>query len=70
MALNNKVFNSHKTSLSHDELLKIFHDLYNEPKMIDRKYNLLKMNHISLTNKFDVLKNKYGKYILTYCTSL
>lgn len=47
---NDKVFDSPKTYLSCDELLKLFYDLYVEFKNIGKKYSLLKGDHVSFVN--------------------
>ncbi|CAL9078483.1 unnamed protein product [Musa textilis] len=69
MVFNNEVFDSPETSLSHDELLESFQNLYDELKKISKKYSLLKTDYISLANEFDALKNNYDNYISTSCTS-
>lgn len=68
MCLNgfdNEVTNSLKTSLLYDELFEAFHDLHDKLKKIDKIYSLLKMDHVSLANEFDSLKNKHDNYMST-----
>lgn len=45
-----------KTSLSYEELLKVFHKVYDELKKIDKRYSSLQKEHILFTNKFDTSK--------------
>ena len=45
--------------LSFDKLLNVFHDLFDECKIISRKYKLLKNKHDSLVSNFDKLKTEY-----------
>ena len=59
MAIGEEVTNLLDADLSFDELLNAFHDLFDECKIINRKYKLLKKEHDSLTCDFDKLKTKY-----------
>ena len=49
MAIGEEVTNLIDADLSFDELLNAFHDLFDECKIINRKYKLLKKEHDSLT---------------------
>lgn len=42
MIFDNEITNTLEISLSYNELIKIFHNLYNELKNIDKKYSSLK----------------------------
>ena len=59
MAIGEEVMNLIDADLSFDELLNAFHDLFDECKIISRKYKLLKKEHDSLTCDFDKLKTEY-----------
>ena len=59
MAYGDEVSNSTKAHLSFDELLSTFHDLFDECKLVNKKYKLLKKEHASLVNDFDRLKIKH-----------
>ena len=48
MALNDEVSDSIKSYLAYDDLLIIFNDLYDECKLLGKKYKLLKNEHASL----------------------
>ena len=56
MATREEVTNLLDADLSFDELLNAFHDLFDECKVINRKYKLLKRVHDNLTCEFDKLK--------------
>ena len=59
MAIGEEVTNLLDADLSFDELLNAFHDLFDECKIINRKYKLLKKEHDSFTCNFDKLKTEY-----------
>ena len=59
MAIGEEVTNLIDANLSFDELLNTFYDLFDECKIISRKYKLLKREHDSLTCNFDKLKTEY-----------
>ena len=59
MAIREEVTNLIDADLSFDELLNAFHDLFDECKIISRKYKLLKNKHDSLVRNFDKLKTEY-----------
>ena len=59
MAIGEEVTNLIDADLSFDELLNAFHDLFDECKIISRKYKLLKKEHDGLTCNFDKLKAEY-----------
>ncbi|CAL9149786.1 unnamed protein product [Musa hybrid cultivar] len=65
MAIGEEVTNLIDAGLSFDELLNIFHDLFDECKTISRKYKLLKNKHDSLVSNFDKLKTEYHDIIGT-----
>ena len=67
MAIGDEVSNSIDANLSFDELLSTFHDLFNECKLIIKKYKLLKKEHASLVSDLDRLKVKHNS-CLTPCT--
>ena len=54
--------------LPYDELLNAFHDLFDECKLVDKKYKLLKKEHASLASEFDKLRNKHDDSMLAPCT--
>ena len=41
MALNDEISDSNESYLPYDELLKAFHDLFDECKLVGKKYKLL-----------------------------
>ena len=47
MAFDDEIYELTKTSLSYNELFDAFHDLYDELKIIGKKYKLLKKDHVS-----------------------
>ena len=67
VAFDDEVCDSIETSLLYNKLLDAFHDLYDEFKLVGKKYKLLKKNHTSISSKFKILKNEHGNYMLTPC---
>ena len=60
MAIGDEVTNLIGADLSFDELLNAFHDLFDECKIISRKYKLLKKEHDIFVSNFDKLKIKHN----------
>lgn len=56
MAIRDEVSSSLNANLSFDELLSAFHNLFDECKLVSKKYKLLKKEHTSLVSDFDKLK--------------
>ena len=63
-----EVNNSTEVSLPYDEILNVFHDLFDEYKLIGKKYKLLKKKHASLVSEFDKLRNEHDDSMLAPCT--
>ena len=59
MAIGEEVTNFIDADLSFDKLLNAFHDLFDECKIISRKYKLLKKEHDSLICNFDKLNAEH-----------
>lgn len=68
MTLNDELSDSIKSHLVYDDLLIAFNDLYDECKLVSKKYKLLKKEHASLVIEFDKLKNEHDDSILASCT--
>ena len=60
MAIGEGVSNLIDVYLSFDKLLNAFYDLFDEWKIISRKYKLLKKEHDTLVSNFDKLKIKHN----------
>ena len=67
MALGDEVSNSIEAHLSFDELLNAFHDLFDEYKLVSRKYKLLKKEHASLVSEFNRLNIMHENEISSPC---
>ena len=52
--------------LSFNELLSAFHDLFDECRILSKKFNCLKKEHAILNNEFEKLK--YNNPSLPLCT--
>ncbi|CAL9091102.1 unnamed protein product [Musa textilis] len=68
MALNNEIYDSTKTLLPCNKLLSDFHDLYDEIKLVGKRYKLLKEDNAFLSHEFEKFKNEYDKCLLMPCT--
>jgi len=60
MIIGDEVTSSIDANLSLDKLLNAFHDLFDECKIISKKYKLLKKEQDSLISDFDKLKIKHN----------
>ena len=60
MAIGEEVTSSIDANLSFDELLNVFHDLFDECKSISKKYKLLKKEHDSLVSDYNRLNVKHN----------
>ncbi|CAL9120996.1 unnamed protein product [Musa textilis] len=56
MAVGEVVIELFNKDLNFDELSNVFHELFDECRVISRKFNLLKKEHALLVSKFDSLK--------------
>ena len=66
MAIGDEVSGSLDVNLSFNKLLSAFHDLFDECRIMSKKFNCLKKEHTLINNEFEKLK--HDNPLLPLCT--